>query len=392
MAVDFGVVDISFAALESAYDTFAAFAAADAIGRISLNLRPTLNLLRRAEHRGSQSIAGHDKDKYGGDWDLSAELKVTTPAGDFPELSVFLEAAMGQKTDAGASVNYTHLLKSLLSLQLGNFNGTDFGEIANGCWLRNLRIAHEGSQYVMVSASGGFASYARLHGAPLVDGAHAQGASTIGLSSGHASKIISGLLSSQMVVDFGAGLDNSGAGYTITAVDYDADELTISPAIAAGDDLSGGEEIRVLVPTPAFEGLQVGTTEGITAVDGADLDYTRFSYELDTGIQGSALEGSRNRPSRLELSEDRVVSGEFAAYSLDENAHLQAKAANDDPVAIAHRFGPDTAGARFKINVPAAALTLFPIEKSEKGPYMIAAAYEGEQSAAPEDESSLVVD
>lgn len=388
----FAILDLSFAKLETTYDTPIAFVGADNIGRVTLNLRPSLALLRRAEHIGSQSIQGHDPDHWGGEWDLNAEVKVSTPAGTYPELSPFLEAAIGQKATGAGVATYSHLLGALRSLQLANFNQTDFGEVVNGAWVRTLEVAHEGGQYVLAKAAGGFASYASLKGSPAVVGVHAEGVTTIQLAAGHADKIISGRTGSRMTVDFGATLDNNGAGYVITAVNYDDDEITISPGLISGEALAGGEVIRIFAPAPVFAGVPLSTTEGKTSVDGTELDYIRFAYAVDTGITGSALEGSRNRPSRLELEEHRVVSGEFSGYVIAANAHLQGRAARDEPIAIAHRWGPNTAASRLKVNIPKAALTLFPYEKTEKGVYIMSASFEAERSAANEDESTVVFD
>lgn len=384
-----------WAKLESTFDTATAFTAADAINVEELSISPSFDWEVINEHVGTASLQSECAGVEGGEWSAVCFIQPGAQGDDYaPDISAILEAAFGTLTQvASTSSTYTFSDTAANSLQLGRRvagTGNDYlWEGANGAWVETGELSWDGGSMPRLTLSGGFASYEFVMGAPTVGGAEAAGQTTITITAGDIYKIRT---NGNMLVAFGTS-DNGGAGYAVTAVDYSASEITISPAIQTGEDLAGGEQVIpfALSQTIATTNKLCGVN-GDLQIDATSVGMTVSNLSWSTGLMPIQNEGTASKATGVVLAERRSIELELNAYFRDEHgAHLGA-AWQRSPVLrdISQRIGVATAGSRMTINTPAVRIGVSPLELPDADVAQIVLAGIARQDATAGDELSLV--
>lgn len=372
---------------EAAFDTVAAFAAADAYDALDLNIEPTYNFEEINASVGTGSHQGETAQDRGGKWSSSVDVKYSA-AGTAPDYGDILKAAYGTETVVGGT-SVTYVLSdgkvfgtSLHSLQFFKYIDEDCAEIITGAWVEQVTLEYGFGKHPKLTFQGGFSTYGWLYGSPTVDGVHAGSDTTIAVAAGTAQQV-----GPNMYVQFGSE-DNSGAGYKVVSIA--ADIITITPGLANG--LSGGEEVKPLALSQTIGGTRIAGVGGGLSLDATAIGQVSFKGTLGTGIKPLDKSSGSDRPIGIHRADNRKVDGELELYFLDENTKYLGGAWNGTTRALIHRAGANTAGARQKWNAPKARIVVSPVPASKGDITIYKAAFRARQSAAAADEHTLAYD
>lgn len=374
-----------FAKEEASYGTVQAFAADDAVGLIDLKLQPFKNYALSKEHLGSPSAQTMIAGRRGGKWSAQSYVKPAA-AGTAPDVRELMEAAMGAEADNASDVTYTLASSTPKSLQLAVHDGDALYEVATGAWVEQLDIEAQGESEPLLNFSGGYATHGWVYGTTVADDCDA--AETV-IPYATANK---GNVGINGRAKFGSE-DNSGAGYLVTGIDETATPptMTISPGLA--NAILTGAVVAPVTPSQTLGGTVISAVScGLTVDGGSALHWVSLKLQLKTGHVGRDKEATSDRSQGV-LRGRREITGEIDVLFADtDNAHLFGRAWNGTNRALAIRIGPDVAGSRLKINLPAAFLEVTPIEIPGEGPAMAKLKFRALQSAAANDEMTLVFD
>lgn len=355
-----------FAKVEAAYDTVAAFVATDAMSLHSLVFEPERPRAKSKERAGGSSTKAFVRSgPLGGKWTAVGYIRLVS-AGVVPRIDPLLHAAFGATGTVvgGTSVTYSISGAAPASLQLGKRIGSAIYEVANGAWVEEVKIEMTTSEF-KITFSGGFASYARIFGAEVATG----GASATDADVPYKLSHIHNMQVGGRVI-FGA-LDNSGAGYLITAVDEASNppEITVSPVLE--DDVTEHDEILPWTPSQTLTGTILEFVEGGVAIDsGSEVGFVSSTTTFKTGRYGR-MEASNPKPAGV-LRGDRSVEQELQLVFVDkDNGTFVNSGWVDDTVDLLIRMG-DTAGLRMKLDIPKLNVDITPIETPEDGTVGIA--------------------
>lgn len=384
MSVVSGILQQYWLKRETVFDTAIANVATDAIKLESLELSPSKEWIESEQASGTASPQTEHEGKEGGEWTAACRI-APVAAGTPPAFGPVLKAAFGVETIVGAtSVKYelTDDPAAADSLQWVKKAGNNFYEIANGAWVNQLVIEILNGQPTKITASGGFASYGYLRGAPKVEGAHLATDDTIALEAGHGR-----LVRRNALIKFGAE-DNAGAGYRVTAVDRATNVVTISPALAAG--ISDGAAVLPVVPSQTFAGKIIpGLNHGLTLA-GVAMGIIQHKVTLGTGVQALDNESQSNRPTRIFRTAKRPVQVETQLYLLDENAHVAGLGWEGDKIAVVGRAGPDIANRRMTVDTPAVRYDVTPLSPANAEVTTYSATGPAQQAVVAKDELAIL--
>lgn len=374
-----GIDQLGFVALEGTYDTALAYAATDAFGFNSFKATPSQEWAKSLEHLGSASLQSEIEGKRGGRWETTTYVKPIS-AGTQPDVGPILEAAFGLFSAGVYTLVGTGAPKSL---QFGWRAENSFFKRINGAWVEQLELESQGNAACILKASGGYASEGTLYGVPITNGStYSAAATTVTLAAASAWKVLKGA-----IVAFGADT-NSGAGYLVTAVGSTGLALTITPALTVG--FGAGVTVVPVTPSQTVGGTIAGGISNGLTIASTEVGYQQFKLSLATGIHGLDKEGNVNRVNRLARG-DRSVTGEMMFYFLDENAALLGDAWNGTRRAVVFRCGPDTAGLRMRVNMPAARIAVAEPDLPDKEEASWSGAFVARRDAANEDELTIDV-
>jgi len=375
-----GVDQQGFLGIETAFDTHKLHVTADSCGYLEMEIEPFLEYHANKEHVGSASLQGESKGKQGGTWKMKVNVKPDT-AGAAPDIGPALEAGMGNVSGS----TYTFTATAPKSLQLCKKTSDDLIEFGNGAWVAKVEVDQAGNEEGMITVSGGFASYGCLTAQP-VAGTEAVGQTVIDVAAGAAAQIVAE--GSGILVKFGSK-DNTGAGYLITDVDYVNDTITITPALAAGDNTTGVEVIQPLLPTYTVSGTIQGGTECDLSIGGTSLGFNTGKYVIETGIHGLDKQATANRVTQLARGA-RSTSLEFEVYYLEDEADIANKAWAAALYSTVWRLGPSTANNNMTVNCLSTRYKVTPVKVPEAEEATALLAGVPRKSAANEDEGSIV--
>lgn len=365
---------------EASFDTVSALASTDAFDPFEMSITPEVTWNELVSHVGTLSLQGEVEEKRGGKWSMTSYI-APGALGVAPDVGFLLKHAFGVETVVGGtSVVYTLLDSEPDGLQLARRIGDRFYESINGGWVEELSIQQTGGDECRFEFSGSFASYGCLLQGATVSGAHIATDTLIQLGTGDANLVRPGVY-----VKFAAE-DNGGAGYLVTGVDYDTDEITISPALVGA--VSDTDAVAPSLPTQTLSGSPSAGIENSISVDAATIGLIGSRTTLSTGIIGLDKEASANRANRL-LRTPRRVNGEIDFYYLEENTKYLGGAWNGSLRALLQRFGPDTAGSRAILSTPSARLAVAEVPHTEEDSSMYKMTFKARQSAVAADEASL---
>ena len=349
-----GILKERSVAIESAYDTTQALAAGDGtkIMDDGLSIQPDRAQEELQESVGTGSLQGIRLGGRSGQWSATVALSTrgATAPGSAPNWSDFAAAAFGVETiNVDTSVVYTLSDTVLQSLAIRERVSTYLYQAAHGCWVESMELDFTQNAIPKLSFSGGFATYAWCYN-PTV-GANANAAATsVEVTAAHYGGISEGV-----IVKFGTE-DNSGSGYTVTAVDWSAGTIAISPGLANG--ISQNDAIVPIWPTNTYvSAVPVAGTQQALTINGVTLPVASAKITLATGIHG--LDKTSDRPERLSHGQRRVTF-DFQCYYEDQVTApplglALGQATNGDTVVgrdIDLRIGADTAGVRAKFSIP----------------------------------------
>lgn len=382
-----GVELLAYAALESSFDIIQAITGADALSVIEMKFEPSKDFHPLKEHVGSQSLQGWVAGKQEGKWSCKVYFKPNA-AGTPPDCDALLEAAFGVKTVvASTSVTYSLAPASVApkSVQLVNAIGTDFAEVASGCWVEKPEFdIPSGGEPGMITFTGGFSSYGYVRAGFNTDATGYTAQTVITLeNAGDSSRIAPGVF-----IKIGSD-DNSGAGYRVTAVDRTNNTITLATAITLS---AANHAIVPHYPTPVVSGTVLGSIACGLDLDGNALEFNSAKISLDTGNVGLNKAATIDRPNRLSKGK-RLVSGEVEAFELEENAPFFLGGPWDGTVRdTLFRVGADVAGQRVKIDIPAMRVDVTPRNIPEAEAASANVKFEAKRDAANDDEIKLIFD
>ena len=387
-----GILEKVFCKAQTAYDTFAAFVAADAVSPVrgSFKLEPFVNFEKTKEAVGTASLQGENKLDTGGKWSGSFYIKPQA-VGTPPDIIALLTAAMGAySNDPGVSDAFTLadiVAAATSSLQFMHVVDAHWSQFASGAWVEQMVINIPGNGIPTIDFSGGFARFGCCYRDDIA-GAEATGQTEIGIDDASRGCVIA-----PAMCEF-EGDDNGAAGYSVTAHDNTAGgaHFDITPAIA-GAGLAGGAEILPFVLAQTVAGTILSATECALTFGAIAPGFIKPKVTLETGIGPSDKEATTEYPSGIELVSERVVETEISMYFTDTAlgfSPLVGFAHDGTTYDVDIRVGADTAAKRFKINLPKSRLD---ITQSDLGEILtVSGKLVSRQSAAAKDELDLLFD
>jgi hypothetical protein len=369
---------------EAAYNTFAKFAATDAIDLIKLDLTPDVKINTRQSHVGTASVQGFILESQENKWALESYI-APGAAGVAPDIGPLLDHAFGKAGAVVAGTSVTYDLADAqptvgLQLSVNAGLGGEILEVANGAWCEQLSIECQSGEEPKISASGGFASYGMCLQGATTTGIEAAGQTAISCAAG-----TSRCLRPNAVVKFGAET-NTGAGYTVTAVDTATDTITITPALAG--EVASLTPITPLVLAGTRTGTPVAGVAGSVSIGGAAMEFLKVKIDINTGIK-PITSGTSDVPTKLVLAE-RVITGEIELVEQAENTIKTAMGWTGTAQAIIVRLGPNTAASKYTITIPSALCKVVKRAYADGEATKITVAFLAKQSAAAADEMSTI--
>lgn len=339
-----GFQEIAFAAIETAFDTDAKPAAAEALNVLAVDFEPTQAVIRSEEKTGNRMAPEHFPGMRGGKATLSFYAK-PNGAGVEPDAGPILEAALSNKTIVGAtSVTYAHQdVSTVKSLRL--FRGAgNFMEAAYGAIVESLGFEIVAGQPTKISAALAFARGARAAAAVLT-GAFTLGAGTAAVGAGKGKAFGKGS-TVRFLKAAGTVEDNGGLGYLVTSDELDA--LALSPV--AVSTCAIGDEIMGFTPTPTVSGSVTAPVNQDVTVGGVTFNFTSAKADYKTGFK-LRTEGQSDRPSGA-LAGQADLTVEVQCYFRDDQ-HAEVSYLKWDKTykAITLRAGENTTEKRMKLVV-----------------------------------------
>ena len=382
----FGTEEQVYVKTETTFDTFAAFVSGDSLCVTKLSISPVLPFEESKEKCGDPSLRNEFKGTQGGTWSIEWEI-LTNAVGTAPQGDAIIEAAAGGVFGS----NVYALTTTLRSLQIGHKVGDSFFEVVNGAWVTKLEVVREENGAAKIIAEGGFASYAFYKGVINISTvAVGASATLIPLAAGDARKIRSGSDGARVLVTF-TGETPSVQVHTITAVDYTANTITVTPGTVSGGTIPANAAVNISVAAFTESGTTLDKTSDDLTIAGTSIGTISYKASLETGIHALDKESTKNRASRLS-SGKRTVTGELSGYFLDENARLSTDAWEANLIAINMRLGVSTAGKHFEIKDPNARIEVFSIEIPEAEETPFTATWKSRFNAVANDERTYEVD
>lgn len=389
-----GVEQKFFAKAEATFDTAAAFASADAVPLVSLDIQPQKNYLPSKERVGTASLQREVAGEAGGTWTATFYIKpngssVTTE----PDTGVFYKAAMGA-VDTSSTVKYEFKdssgeIETITTLQIAKHVGKGRYEIINGCWVESLEVELTGNAENTVTVSGGFATFGFCYGAK-VDGIHSSADTTIDVETNDGKRI--GVNSFIQFDDAGTVRNNSNAGYKVTAVT--ADNITIDPGLEAG--IADDTEIQPFTPSQTLTTNDpiFGTGNYLWNSDlSVSMALISGKLTIATGHHGLTAEGQFGKAKRVARGE-RSVTGECNVYFIasDDNATDWSKFIGGAHSGATWNFFMGAGGASMagvQLLVPKGRFEVSGVSDAEAEESTVALSFVARQSATAGDECAI---
>jgi len=369
-----------FVKAQSTFDTIAAFAAGDAFLAEKVDFQPFKNFEEIKEAAGTASLQGEIAENRGGKWNMKAYIRPGA-VGVAPDIGPFLKAGYGTETIVGGtSVTYVLDDNAPTGIQLCEKTGDYLFQMASGAWVEQIEVEGQGNQAPMISASGGYARHVWVQGCTIASGS---GTSVI-LTAVHAGNVSEGA-----IVKFGSE-DNSGAGYTVTAVSADGVTLTVDPTLAGA--VSNEDEVAPVLATGTTTGSPINGVQDSLTFDAIAMGPITSKYSIATGIHGLDKESTADRANRLARGPRRVTTAHQVYYLDRTTGPLAGMAWNGLERAIVHRMGPTTAAAKCTANVLKCKLGVTQISPPEAEETVFSINGKAHQSATAADEHTLVFD
>lgn len=227
------------------------------------SFRQVRNFIPDAQRRATYSKVERIKSRLApGEWSLPCYIKPSGSQGTAPECGQLLKGLFGkEEISAGQKVEYTlagmedTLPTFTIWFKLGHAVFCHAGCVVNSGDIA-VKAGNDDESIVGITLSGFFMKQIRT-GTDALSQNESQGATQIHVD--NARKFMVG-----SIICIG-DLNNSGAGYEVTDVDYDNNILTISPQLE--DAASQGDVVRGYLPTPTEAGKPVHGRLGYVTFD-----------------------------------------------------------------------------------------------------------------------------
>ncbi len=270
--------EILFAVKETEAGTLAYPTSTDVIRAVgTANVNQADELLEDGQLSNRRSRLSKIKGRTNpGTWSFTTYTKPSGVLGTAPEHDILFECAMGKKaTGSGNSIEYTFDSANVLpSFSLWRRVGHSVFAAA-GCTVNQMGISVTGASISQISWSGEFMKWYRAGTSALSADADALDTEIV--------VVDSKLYTPKMKIKIGT-LDNSGSGFTISAVNYSTNTLTISPALT--DDVEIGDVVSPWLPTPSYKsGQPIHGKLGIVKIAGQDAIILESSIQVTNNIK-----------------------------------------------------------------------------------------------------------
>lgn len=372
---------------ESTFGEYVAIAGTQAIGHIESDITPTQEWIESEEHVGnSASLQTEIESTRGGTWSIKTYFK-REAAGTAPENAALWASGLNGTAVTVGGTSVTYPLSSTedpVSLQIVRYIGDKWCEWVQGACVETITIEQDGNNPPTATFAGSFKSYGFIKGDVQHTDTIATSDTTCDLATADAYKVRVGA-----VIQFGAD-DNGGAGYRVTAIDSDGDQLTFTPGLAGAGQTAS--TITPLVATGSYSGTVVnGIASGLSFDAGAtEVGFISGSVEITTGLGLLSGEGSTAEPSCIAFRTARRVTCDFNFFFKDENASEGSRGWYGVGRDVHWRIGDGTV-VNFTCDMPNVRFS--PPEETvpqfEEVTYTISG--KARQSAASDDEFQLVV-
>lgn len=324
---------------EASFGAGADVASNDAAALTELKIEPSPAFNKITEHTGSASPRGEVKGAFSGSWSASAYLSPNA-AGQEPNAAALFKAAFGTEnpTSGGSSAVYSSTDAAPKSLCLVIHAGDNYYIKASGAVVESVEFSLDSGSEPKVDFSGSYASHSFCYG-DKVAGAGST-VNSIDLAGG-------GKIAKGAIVSVGDE-NNGGSGYEVTGVS--GNSISISPDLPAPP--STDDAVKPHTPDPITSGTILDGVSSALSIDGASMGFVSAKVSVSTGIHLLSDATSANPVGAARSI--RELSTDLSAYFQDENAALAgAKSLEGDNVSIELRIGPDSAGKRCKLSLPA---------------------------------------
>ena len=340
-----------FAKSEAAFNTFVNPAATDAIKIRDFSITAALERAKRIDNRSSRGVGTEQiTRKKSFAWSLDAYALPSGVAGTAPDIGEVLKRAMGIETvTGGTKVDYTlNSVQAIGSLLLQDFMhdsaSTPNGVLMQAVWgavVEALTIKVSGKEEASISAEGIAASGAHtVYGTSTATISAAATSFTYAAADAGASQVGS-------VIKIGTD-DNTGAGYTVTAVDAAGTGITFTPGL--GVQQTGATPIRPFAPTETTAGSPLSATLGSVTAGGISLPIVEAELTMKNGMKPIDDEQGQDAPSDF-IPGDREVTGSLKFRGRRDVLINWANRTRLGTRALVITCG-NVAGNRLKINVP----------------------------------------
>ena len=367
----------------------------DSISANNIKITPKYDFAALKEQIGSASPQGEVPVLRKCAFEIDLDIKLNA-LGSAPHGGQLLRCALGTETlNASTSAVYTLSDSALRSFTLAkNIPGNSYFEQIFGAFITKVEGEVSDKKISALKLSGEAASWGALMGVPVTDGStHAAGGSTVPLASGHAFKILPGVR-----VAFGS-VNNSGAGYLVTALSTDGLTLTISPVLESGG-IGASQTVTPIVPSFQNTGTPTARPHGFS-LGGTSMAMISGKFMLETGITGIDNEATADtfsglyiRDRSLEVDIDFVYRDENVSQGLGRswiNRFNSAPAAGQTQ-AVSLRAGQNIAANRITFAFPAVRVMVAEIPTPYGGIAQYAVKGRGRYSAAYGDECTITCD
>ena len=278
-----------------------------------------------------------------GTWSMPIYLRPSGTAGSVPMGDILYQTLMGTKTVVGGtSVTYSQALEKPSFTLWSKRGHTLF--FATGATVSQCTVNATNKGGAMMSLSGGFMQMGWAGRDDLT--AQALSAATT-LVVADSKKFTVGA----RIWNATQALHNTSLGYTVTAVDYGTDTLTVTPAIGA--DWEIGDVVEGYLPTTGtVVGEALENRKTVVTIDGATVPLQSLDIDISDGIQYIEDEISANDYPSDYLEQKRAISGTLNLYFRTNDAKYFYDAYNTSAqVPIVVTFGT-VAGSIVTLNLP----------------------------------------
>lgn len=274
-------------------------------------------------------------------WSVSTLFRPSGTLGIAPDIGDLLKLAFGTETVvASTSVTYSLLqdVTALYATVMRELSTTQEGVYDAVC--QRVEIRWTGDGFVMFTFSGVASQF--------IDGSESPAS---GSGSGVSALVVddADFFTKYSVIQNVTGTDdNSGAGYQVTAVDYDTNTLTLETTASWSDN----DVWRSFLPAGTYVGDPIYGTEVTLSLDNGatTVGHLGGSITIDTGVDLYNREAGTSQANDVVLAGRRRVSGSFDFTVKEAETYIDSHARRGVAKDVLVTIG-SSSGERMKVNM-----------------------------------------